>query len=172
VNKLIFLDIDGVLNDRTIDPASGSCTLLPRCVASFNRLLGATDAKVVISSAWRYMVLKGAMTQRGFAHMLRTHGVSREIEERLAGCTCSDEEAPTRGGQIAHYLGGRADLCRRFQTHPAAFSLVVLDDCPAGMDFAPFADRVVRTDPAVGLTDALAARAAVMLMAGPGWSVT
>ena len=87
LHPIIFLDIDGVLNDHTLDAESESSTLLPRCVKQFNRILIATDARVVLISAWRYMVLNGAMTLSGMDYLLRTHGV---IKGRLIGTTRLD----------------------------------------------------------------------------------
>lgn len=51
--KLIFLDIDGVLNDHSRS-SSGYCTIDSDKVELFNQILDAhPNARVVISSAWR-----------------------------------------------------------------------------------------------------------------------
>ena len=98
---ILFLDIDGVLNGHGYNPESLSCSIDTRCVACLNHILKQTDAMIVISSAWRYMILGGAMTLTGFDYMLRTHGV---IASRVAGHTLSDEELPKRGCQIDEWL--------------------------------------------------------------------
>lgn len=53
-NKLVFLDIDGVLNSRRSTYAYASThTLDPVAVALLNELLTVTGSSVVISSTWR-----------------------------------------------------------------------------------------------------------------------
>ena len=57
--KLIFLDIDGVLNDRAFHEDAQSNTIKPECVAHFNRLIHETGASVILTSAWRCLTLDG-----------------------------------------------------------------------------------------------------------------
>lgn len=53
--KIIFLDIDGVLNNsETATRCHGAIGIDPFLVAIFNRIIFATDAKIVISSSWRH----------------------------------------------------------------------------------------------------------------------
>lgn len=157
---VLFLDIDGVLNNHVMNAHSESNTLLPECVEEFNRILLEVQPRVILSSAWRYMVSAGAMTLPGFAYMLRTHGVHKLISQLLYGVTRSDEVLPTRGSQIRRWL----------DDSNAVFSLVrsfvVLDDAPAGMCFNPVADRLVKTDGNVGLTETDADRVIEMLRRG------
>lgn len=161
--KVIFLDIDGVLNGHGFDRSAQSCTIRPDCVVRFNRLLRETGAKVVLSSAWRYMVTGGAMTVRGFEYMLRTHGVAGC---HIIGHTCTDEECAGRGKQIRRWV--------EESPYGPIDAYVVLDDeeydirepSPtfnhAGTNAHPF----VRTDGKVGLTDA-DVEAAVRLLLSP-----
>ena len=52
--KIIFLDVDGVLNCKeTINRYDGFIGIDPFLVAIFNRIIFATDAKIVLSSTWR-----------------------------------------------------------------------------------------------------------------------
>ena len=52
--KIIFLDIDGVLNSKeTLTRANSIIGIDPFLVSIFNRIIFATDAKIVISSSWR-----------------------------------------------------------------------------------------------------------------------
>ena len=137
---VLFLDMDGVLNGHDYDPKAESCTIRPACVARLNRVLDETGAVVVLSSAWRYMVLLGAMTLDGFGYMLRTHGVRKC---RIIGTTAKDtqvEDPEERGRQIRAWL----------DAHPEVTRYVVVDDMKAGFSGLP----IVRTDGLVGLTDA------------------
>ena len=53
--KVIFLDIDGVLNsDQTSNPRKLPYIVDRKLLARFKRVLERTGAKVVLSSAWRY----------------------------------------------------------------------------------------------------------------------
>lgn len=164
----IFLDIDGVLNRHGFDVLALSCSIEPDCVRELNRILAAIpDAGIVLSSAWRYMVARDAMTLRGFEYMLRTHGV--RCVNRLIGLTCPDEEIEERGLQIHHWLnenGGR----RRY---------VVIDDGGQNSD-GSFHDMgisaaghpVVWTVGEIGLT-AAGADHAIELLGGSvltGWN--
>jgi hypothetical protein len=132
-----------------------SNTISPANVQHLNAvLLGASDAQLVISSAWRYMVHGNAMTERGFEYMLRTHGV--RCPGRVAGVTCTDELVKNRGRQIAVF----------FRTHYRSVvrdPFVILDDLPEGMTMRPFEDRLVKTDSAIGMTAETAVAALALL---------
>jgi histidinol phosphatase-like enzyme len=52
--KVIFLDIDGVLNcDHTANPRKFPYVVDKKLLARFKKLLSRTGAKVVLSSSWR-----------------------------------------------------------------------------------------------------------------------
>jgi hypothetical protein len=100
-------------------------------------LIEKSGAKVVISSAWRYMIHEGVMTIKGFSHMLLSHGIHCEIE----GITVSDETLKGRGDQISQWLSVNKKL--------GIESYVVLDDMDLGISGKhPF----VKTNPRIGLT--------------------
>ena len=94
---MIFLDIDGVLNGHDWDQGAMSTRIQYRCICNLNTILRRTDAKVVISSAWRYMLLRRkrpfppCMTLTGFEILLRTHGACG-IVDRIIGTTIEDEQ--------------------------------------------------------------------------------
>ncbi len=81
----IFIDIDGVLNNHNSFD-NGYCPINYSCVKAFNCLLNEwTEAKVIISSSWRYLILSKQMTITGFESMLLTYGL--DIHGRLFGYT-------------------------------------------------------------------------------------
>jgi hypothetical protein len=99
---LIFLDIDGVLNNHSyIGGDVESCVILADNVRVLNKIILGADAEIVLSSAWRYMIPK-AMTLKGFEYLLRSHGVA--AKDRLIGYTRRDEKIATRGYQIEDWL--------------------------------------------------------------------
>ena len=80
----VFLDIDGVLNRHgTRD------YLHPECLFWFNKLDGIVDG-VVLSSAWRYEVLRGDKTLPELASFLFSLGLSDKF--RIVGHTKSDKD--------------------------------------------------------------------------------
>lgn len=166
--KVIFLDIDGVLNghDAHRHP-NGYCGIDPACVYRLNRIVAETGAAIVLSSAWRYLIHSGTgMTLGGFRDMLRTYGLDSSV--KIRGLTKRDEEIPDRGEQIGDYLG----LCSNVESY------VILDD---GSDEPPHPPAtkpltesliehheravIVFTDGTKGLTDADADRAIAILNA-------
>lgn len=160
MSSFIFLDIDGVLNSHDDVNASGIYSINQDAMQRLNRIVEATGAELVISSAWRYMIRGGAMTIAGFRYLLMTHGLKPSVQ--IHGCTVSDEEIGDRGQQIAEYL-------QAYGPRP----YVVLDDgseTPQGE--APtmteallrqHAERWVLVDGSRGLDDACADQAIALL---------
>lgn len=98
--RIIFLDVDGVLNSAAFLEAqtkkqtegakleslpevcagiSWSAMLDPTCVHRLDRLVRETDAKVVISSSWRH-----AMHYTALAALLRGHGFTGNVIDQTA----------------------------------------------------------------------------------------
>ncbi len=156
--KALFLDTDGVLNTRDFNAAALCAPIHPEKVARLNRVLRATDARVVLSSSWRYLVHNGEMTRSGLEWLYRSHGL---LADRLIGVTRPDKlvggvvEPHERGRQVAEFVRwwndgprlGLPDKCRVF---------AAVDDVDDGFtaEGIPF----LQTDGGVGLTDADADR--------------
>ena len=117
---ILFLDIDGVLNGHEQD-AQGYNRIQPGPVVHLNRILAETEARLVISSSWRYLVHSGAMTLEGFSYMLITHGIG---VPRPAG----RDHLPRRGGRTArgpdHPLA-RPALARTARGRPMSSSTMM-----------------------------------------------
>lgn len=139
--RVIFLDIDGVLNDHKKLPGSVYCGIDADKVARLNRLLSLSGASVVLISAWRYM-LNSAMTLKGFEYLLNTHGVYQD-REWLYGQCCTDDKIAERDCQIRDWLNG----------HQGVKQWVIIDDDPMGMAATNLNQWLVKTDGAVGFTD-------------------
>lgn len=140
--KIVFLDIDGVLNSEdftTANPPDHSIhmredawwqeMLDPQAVELLNRLLQSTNAKVVISSSWRH-----ANDADDMQRILDGVGFSGEV----IGMT------PKRGGECR---GDRIKLWLD-STHHEIESFVILDDDD---DMGGFDKRLVLTDHVHGL---------------------
>jgi hypothetical protein len=162
--KIIFLDIDGVLNagsqdepfilpecaqrlNRIIQETGAGVVLssawrqlillfVPECVQRLNRILEATKAGVVVSSSWRDIVHARQMTEVGFEYMLWSHG----LKGKVWGVTCRDAEIPWRGKQIAAWLS---------QNGPVQSYLVIDDD---NYDFRECGHPFVQTNGGTGIS--------------------
>lgn len=158
---VLFLDVDGVLNGHS-DYAPHRALIRPACAERLQRVLDETAAVVVISSAWRYQVLLGAVTLRGFEYMLRSHGIIANVVG-TTGRDAADTQQEFNGhtGQGERVTQIRAWLA----AHPGAFPLgrrwAVVDD--AKLSLADPSLPIVETDGAVGLTDADADRLIALL---------
>jgi hypothetical protein len=147
--KLIFLDIDGVLNSQEFwhrhiaaGGRGGLDGIDQQAVRRLNRLVTVSGAWVILSSFWRWYGA-GAMDE-----LLHQKGATF----MLAGCT-PWMRGKTRGEEIARYLA-----IASMEVTPEAF--VILDDDD---DMGDLTSHLVRTDHCVGLTDDDCARALTML---------
>lgn len=113
--KILFLDIDGVLNSRQFFLKVAGQNLLPDdkidpdMVARLNQITDATGAHIVVSSTWRYAYQNNLS---GLQSMLKRHGVTGLV----IGMTNTDNHA--RGLQIKQWL----------DWHANADAFVILDD--------------------------------------------
>lgn len=156
--KLLFLDVDGVLNDH-VRHENGNHVIERDRVEHLNRVTRATGAWLVISSAWRYMMYDGpehpaGMTLDGFRYMMQSHGVVGHVHGITRRDTRDDNGnllENERGRQIADYLA----------EHGPVQSYAVVDDLDLGIREAghPF----VQTDGDKGLTEADAERLILLL---------
>jgi hypothetical protein len=131
--KIVFLDIDGVLNSLETAPGGGSglsAWLDPRNIAVLNRVIEATAAQLVISSSWR------------------TSTPLPELQERLRQAGCIGEVigvtpvlSAARGVEILSWL----------QHNPEPDGYVIIDDF---FDLQPLSHKHVRTSPLRGLAEA------------------
>ena len=157
VIRLLVLDVDGVLNGHQWIAEAGSCDIRRECVRQLNRILDATGCKILLASAWRYMVLQGAMTLDGFGYMLRTHGAATHTGV-IVGTTRADDErddddfdGTERGRQVREWL----------REHPEFDRFVAIDDAQLG--YQEYGVPLVMTDGRVGMTAKDADRAIVIL---------
>lgn len=161
--KILFLDIDGVLNTHDFN-AEAKCGPIHKAkVDLLNGVLRATDARIVLSSAWRYLSFRGEMNLMGLEWLLRSHGV---IADRLVGVTREDTllrepwtgDTPwvhtnERGQQISDWLKENRNR-NTWNSGPRSqiTQHAVVDDMDLGISEAshPF----VHVDGVVGLTAA------------------
>ena len=161
--SILFLDIDGVLNTHENDPEVMCGQIHRDKVQLLNGVLRDTGARIVLSSAWRYIIYRNEATLMGLEWLLRSHGM---IAGRLIDITRKDTTIRgqydgrahwpmdnERGQQISDWLDGTV-----LGREPYA----VLDDLDLGItaNGHPF----VKTDGSVGLTQQDAKRLREMLL--------
>lgn len=110
--KYIFLDFDGVLNDHT-QFENGYTGTKPSSVSVFNQILSEhPQAKIVISSSWRYLVLNLQMTVNGFENLMLTHGIN--AHGRVCGVTGEDRRGVPRYLLIREWLNKNDPTCQEW----------------------------------------------------------
>lgn len=129
--KIIFLDIDGCLNNKNTDWSNDGWGLDSYCVLLLHRILEATGAEVVLSSSWRYYpkgveIVETALRPYKLYSMTET---GKEAEE------------------------GRGSTIKRWLTqHPEVTEYAILDDAN---DFHKD-QHLFQTSFETGLTEAVA----------------
>ena len=146
VRKIIFLDVDGVLNHigtkhrvrmdgSTAETADGLIGMDRACVAELQRLVDATGALLILSSTWRMDIMGHsgiARTQR----CMRSVGWTGKRLDGRTGYAPNSEQRERRGSEIAAWL----------KDHPFAGEtrIAILDDDSDMGELLPF---LVHTDP-------------------------
>lgn len=130
--KLVFLDIDGVLNNHP-RWTKGPELMRPQCQL-LQAIIERTGAKIVLTSSWRKWIEDGSMTFVGFSRLLYTHGIRTEVVGHCGPCVSGPADPGERGEHIRTYLAMTPD-CK----------YVVLDDLPISLP------NSIRTDGFRGL---------------------
>lgn len=147
---ILFLDIDGVLNNHETLRVSGTPFICdPSNVRCLNRLIAQTGAGIVITSDWRRWLL-----WEDLCAVLRDFGVCGDFIGRTP-VVLHDyplSPRPPRGHEVAAWL--------RQQRFTGPY--LILDDRG---DLEPHLHRLIQTHPDTGLMDEHVARA-MRLLAG------
>ena len=155
MNKLIFLDVDGVLNcqsDWTGPNEDSFATLDPAKCDRLARIVRETGATVVLSSTWR--LFPGPALDKLNAWLLE-RGVT--IHSRTQDLTGEFGHSMIRGHEIARWM---EDNATKF---PNPRFVILDDDSDMNKDQLPF---FVHTSFKTGLTEALAEQAIAILNTG------
>lgn len=136
--KVLFLDIDGVLNSERTELAFGSyphdfssaelARFDPVALRLVRKLCAMTDCSVVLSSSWRTC--------------FTVHEVANGLDLPVMAATCDLGSTFDRAEEIAMWLAG----------HPEVTHYAIVDDMALDWLDAPHGAHFVQTDPAVGLT--------------------
>lgn len=146
--KILFLDIDGVLNTGTFCHHFGSDSMDPLLVRNLMGVLFRTGCRVVVSSDWRLPCRGGtlgilaALTCDRFQPSTPPEWV-RLFQDRLVGCTAdlppSGDPVADRTAEILAWLEDEETL--------QVDGWAVVDDLPLNLP------NFVRTSDEIGLTE-------------------
>jgi HAD domain in Swiss Army Knife RNA repair proteins len=126
--KIIFLDIDGVLNcDKTRNPRKFPYVVDPNLLARLKRVLQATGAEVVLSSSWRCDPV-GLLAAKHWGVPFFD--------------VCPDKPKSPRGKEMLDWL----------RDHPRVTRFAIIDDEDDGLDDLPLFQPSAKT----GLTPEIA----------------
>lgn len=145
--KIIFLDVDGVLN---MHGSGGLFTLNKKRLRLLEEIVIATDARIVVSSTWRNdsSHMKKLLNTLGYRG-IKIIGVTENLGKSSTG------DRYYRGHEIQKWLN----------EHSCIEQYVILDDDSDMLDSQ--LRNFVQTDGTIGLTDTLAYRAIYILNNGP-----
>jgi len=99
--KIIFLDVDGVLNCQGDFKGKSLHVLNKDMIARLDKIKEATGAKVVLISTWRKF--------RKHRDYLKKNGV-KFIDRTIDFCLPPSERYGQRGAEIEHWLNKRPDI--------------------------------------------------------------
>lgn len=145
--KIIFLDVDGVLNyskcwTRKENQGKGTLIWDKDCISQLNRIVKETGAKIVVTSTWR-------LYKDHYDAVLNQMNIEGEIIDKTVDLRNFDNAE--RGDEIEAWLS----------KHPEVEKFVILDDESDMKHLLPF---LIQSDfNKKGLTKELADRAIKML---------
>ena len=144
MNKFIFLDIDGVLNDdeTTTSAPYGGTGLDDAHLIQLKHLVDTTSAKIILSSDWRYDSPDWPFQPTGWKTVVEDWAYLTENLARfnLTISAIVPHRCLLRGNEISMFLTGKL---------PCQY--VILDDLPL-TEFKNHLPHLIHTNPDVGLT--------------------
>lgn len=156
MDKIIFLDIDGVLATPEY-LKHGQWALNPDKQILFGKILDQTDAKIVLSSSWRYHdveTTKEHMEKEGFLFNDKLIGVTIRAYQWLEKGTGVHLSIP-RGVEIKQWIDTHihSDNGKNWERKKLGedFTYVILDDDTDML--LEHKDNFIRTHSQIGLTE-------------------
>ena len=104
VDKIVFLDIDGVLNsEEWVDKCFKNddvCDLDPEAINRLIKFLDDTNAKIVISSYWRSLNVQSTILEFSTSN----HELLKKLIPYIIGVTPRFHKCRKRGNEIAYWI--------------------------------------------------------------------
>lgn len=155
--KLIFLDIDGVLNSEMFasrkmeeieEKGYGNSTLKdmdPFCIANLNMITSKTGAKIVLSSSWRFKYTSIEEARQEFEF----YGIEGELVDRTPRLDYEGHpSSPPRGCEIDEWIKMNGKVTGKFFDEYNEYAILDDDDDMLLKQYENF----FRIEPYIGLT--------------------
>lgn len=140
--KVLFLDVDGVLNYVGCDAYYGSVYfVVEEKLQMLTEIIDRTGAQIVLTSTWRYGFADQLLGQESFEADLYEALVNIMEEHGLEIYDCTGEAQLTRGVEIALWLQAAEEEIEAF---------AILDDMESGQ-FGQYESFLIQTDIEKGL---------------------
>lgn len=149
--KIIFLDIDGVLNCvHTKNKLNGIPFVDEDKILRLKKIIDATNAKIVLSSTWRFGMLFPDLPGRDVNDFIALQQALREHQIEIMDCTPYSLDG-VRGEEINQWLINTSENIENF---------IILDDSD---DIKPLRAHLILTDFSGGLQDIHVQKAIIAL---------
>jgi hypothetical protein len=183
-SKVLFLDIDGVLNsdeffsskyhDRLLLSRGEHGTLHdPRACALLGKIKKATNCKIVMSSSWRCFYFskdkKAKFLAKPLKKELKKNGIiirdktsyeyDKDYNTKYLNWFRSDDTKPFK---VEKFFDRGLQIQCYLKRHPEIKNFVILDD--SDVDLFLFGDNFIQTNPRTGLTEKDVEKAIRMLI--------
>lgn len=143
--KVIFLDIDGVLNNAsTTDSVFGCVGLDDVLIKRLKKIVAATSAEIYLVSTWKDRWFKDA-DKKGLQDIFANHLDAKFYEHGLKITDKLENEDIN--------LDARGKLIKEFLEHNDVQSFVILDDVQFDYIYENLASNFIQTDSKFGLTE-------------------
>ena len=149
--RVVILDVDGVLH-----PFSSESGFTAPCMRALRSIVEQTGASIVLSSSWQGLPSTVAKVNAALEANGLPHIVAQTVTPNAAGYARTGSDAKSRAREISRWVQANTEMC--------AGGWIAIDDMhlqrllPGG--------NFVRTEADIGLTDANA-WSAVMMLGGP-----
>ena len=161
MKRVIFLDIDGVLNTASDSPVT---LLRPKCIAALNRITQTTGASIIISSNRRFETMaENSFSTHACVSLLKNNGVRGYVWNTLTAYQkfnhCKWPTILIAQAREAAIWEGWMNFCKE---NPCFQHFIAIDDDPSILELGKY--HAVLTDPITGLTEADADKAIQILL--------
>lgn len=167
MNKVIFLDFDGVLNafyypKQLADRGQAwrdrfGVLFAPECIAQLERIIAATGAHIIISSSWKipFEGETNEMALNSIKQMWEARQYPGRIEGTIPNLTVQEILAMNCGEDLICHK--RFEIEQWLRQHPECTSYVIIDD--EGIVLPKHESHFIQTDRMLGLQKKDAERA-------------
>lgn len=156
--KVIFLDIDGVLNSEEFLKSNESEAIDRANVRVLKNIIGKTGAVIVMSSAWRLWFDDNMMPKEGYSQCL--YDIFCEFDIKLFGKTPDFSNEEIRFKKTFSHVKAK-EIIAWLSEHETIDKYVVLDDLDLRDEEVNA--HLIRTNGQVGITEEDAKRVIYMI---------